>query len=569
LSGIIVTNDAGERTSDGINTMATASAKLLESGITAFDNQRWHEAFEQLSAASAESRLEPDDLVLLACAAYLSGREADATRAWTDAHHVFTERSQSRSGARCAFWLSLTALLSGDGSRSAGWLARAQRELKPHPDCAEQGLTRIVTGLLQMGRQPEESATHFAEAVALAERHGDADLLAFGLLGRGQALIKTEKVAAGVVLLDEAMATVMSGVSPIVAGIVYCAVILACQDIFDIKRAREWTAALDAWCHGQPDMVAFRGKCLIHRSEILQMNGDWQHACAEAQRACDWYREREQPSSGRAYYQRAELHRLRGELAAANEMYQEAARGGFEPQPGLSLLRLAEGEVDTAAAAIRRVMSEAGGRQDPHAGRALGRVLGPYVEIMLACNDLRSARQGAEDLAKLAADADVPFLVAASADATGCVLLAEGDANAALLSLRRAWQAWQDIEASYESARVQALIGKACLELGDADTAHDHLAAARAVFERLGASPALALIDEHHASSTAGEAAELTARERDVLAQLASGKTNRQIGETLHISEHTVARHVSNLFNKLAVSSRTAAATYAHKHGLQ
>jgi len=549
--------------------MATASAKLLELGRIAFDEQRWHEAFTQLSAAGAESRLEPDDLALLARAAYLVGREADATRAWTDAHNLFTERGQSRRGARCAFWLSFTALLSGEGSRSAGWLARAQRELKPHPGCAEQGLVRIVTGLQQMGRQPEESAASFAEAVALAERHGDADLLAFGLLGRGQALIEMQNVAEGVVLLDEAMATVMSGVSPIVAGIVYCAVILACQDIFDIKRAREWTAALDAWCSEQPDVVAFRGKCLIHRSEILQLNGDWQDACAEAQRACDWYRQREQPAAGRAYYQRAELYRLRGDLAAADEMYQQAARGGFEPQPGLSLLRLAEGQIDAAAAAIRRVVSEAGYRQGGDAGRALGGVLGPYVEIMLACNDLRSAREGADELARLAADADVPFLVAASAQASGCVLLAEGDANAALAALRRAWKSWQDVEASYESARVQALIGKACLELGDADTAHEHLEAARAVFERLGASPALALIDQQHGASPAAAAAVLTARERDVLALLASGKTNRQIGETLHISEHTVARHVSNLFNKLAVSSRTAAVAYAHKHGLQ
>lgn len=549
--------------------MPTVCAKLLESGRTAFENRQWREAFRYLSKAAAESQLEPDDLVLLACAAYLAGCEADATNAWTDAHNRYVERGQPRRAAGCGFWLSLTSLLSGEGSRSAGWLARAQRELKPHPDCAEQGLTRIVAGLLQLGRDPEESADTFAEAVALAERHGDADLLAFGLLGRGQALIEMRNVAEGVGFLDEAMATVISGVSPIAAGIVYCAVILACQDILDIKRAREWTAALDAWCSEQPDLVAFRGKCLIHRSEILQLNGAWQDASAEAQRACDWYREREQKSSGRAYYQRAELHRLRGDHAAANKMYQEAARGGVEPQPGLALLRLAEGQVDSAAAAIRRVVSEAGDRRGPDAGRALGRVLGPYVEIMLACNDLRSAREGAEELAKLAADADVPFLVAAAAEATGSVRLAEGDANTALTALRRAWKAWQDIEASYESARVQSLIGRACLQLGDADTAHDHLEAARAVFERLGASPALALIDDHRGRSSAGESAELTAREREVLALLASGRTNRQIGEALDISEHTVARHVSNLFNKLAVSSRTAAAAYAHKHGLQ
>jgi len=549
--------------------MATATAKSLESGRAAFDDQRWRDAFQYLSTAAAESQLEPDDLVLLACAAYLAGQEAEATNAWTDAHNRYVDRGQPRLGARCAFWLSLTALLGGEASRCTGWLARAQRELKPHPDCAEQGLMSIIAGLLQLGRDPEESAKTFAEAVTLAERHGDADLLAFGLLSRGQALIEVRDVAEGVALLDEAMATVMSGVSPITAGIVYCAVILACQDILDLKRAREWTAALDTWCSEHPEMVAFRGKCLIHRSEILQLNGAWQDASAEAQRACEWYQEREQKGSGRAFYQRAELHRLRGDLAAADEMYQQAAQGGFEPQPGLSLLRLAEGQVDTAAAAIRRVVSEAGDTQGSDADRARGRVLGPYVEIMLACNDLRSARSGAEELAKLAAESDVPFLVAAAAEANGQVLLAEGDPKAALAALRRAWRAWQDIEAAYESARVQGLIGRACQELGDADTAHDHLEAARAVFARLGASPALASVENDREDSAAGAASDLTAREREVLALLASGSTNRQIGETLHISEHTVARHVSNVFNKLAVSSRTAAAAYAHRHGLQ
>jgi len=259
---------------------------------------------------------------------------------------------------------------------------------------------------------------------------------------------------------------------------------------------------------------------------------------------------------------------LRGDLEAASEMYQKAARGGFEPQPGLSLLRLAEGQVDVAAAAIRRVVSEAGGKQAPDGGHARTRALGPFVEIMLACEDLKSARQGAEELARLAADTTVPFLEAAAAEAAGSVLLAEGDADAALAALRRAWKAWQDIEASYESARVQALIGRACRQLGDADTARGHLEAARAVFERLGASPAFALCDDNHGKSTAGAARELTKREREVLVLLASGRTNRQIGETLYISEHTVARHVSNLFNKLDVSSRTAAAAYAHKHGL-
>ncbi|HEX6318247.1 MAG TPA: response regulator transcription factor [Burkholderiales bacterium] len=542
---------------------------MLERGRQAFASREWKEAYRQLSAADANLPLEPADLECLAQAAYLIGSDTEATALFTRAHHVLIDKRQPERAARWGFWLSFNALLRGDAAQSTGWLARIQRLVRDCPECAEQGYVGLLSGLRQMGQGDAEGArAHFEEVISLADRFEDPDLLAFGLLSRGQALIQLQRVAEGVPQLDEAMITVATGeVSPMVAGIVYCAVILTCQRIFDLRRCKEWTQALSEWCAAQPDLVPYRGECLVYRSEILQLQGEWSDAISEVKRAIESYSDRDENSAGRAFYQRAELHRLRGEFELAEEMYREAGRRGTEPQPGLSLLRLAQGDVDAAKAAIRRVVSEASHRQGPGGGTARPKVLRAYVEIMIASDEIEIAKAAAAELEALAAGMDAQFLRASSAQAAGAVLLAQGNAQAALAILRDAWTAWQQLEAPYESAQVRVLIGRACQSLGDEETARSHYDAAARTFERLGAATALAELEKPVETPDAGES-QLSSRELEVLRLVATGRSNREIAARLFISEHTVARHLSNIFSKLGVASRTAATAFAFERGL-
>jgi DNA-binding CsgD family transcriptional regulator/tetratricopeptide (TPR) repeat protein len=416
-----------------------------------------------------------------------------------------------------------------------------------------------------MTGEPGSAVSSAAEAVKFGQRFHDPDLLALALHIQGRALVRLGEVEKGMALLDEAMVAVATGeLMPHVTGLIYCSVIGACREVWALRRAHEWTAALAEWCERQPDMVPYAGECRVYRAEILQLRGAWDDAMREAKRAVDHLARTSEPhATAFALYQRGEVHRLRGEFAAAEASYHESSRSGRQPQPGLALLRLAQGDTQSAAAAIRRALAETSDR----AQRA--RLLPAHIEIMLALDEIDEALRSCDELAGIAATCG-GMLDTFVAHARGAIELASGNAAAALPHLREAWRDWQAIEAPWESARVRVRIGLACRDLGDEESAALELDAARAEFERLGATPDLARLDAPTGASGGRGAARhgLTPREREVHALVATGQTNRSIADELNISEKTVAPHVANNFGKLGMSSRAAATAYAWEHGL-
>jgi len=541
---------------------ADAASTLLERGREAFAKRAWSEASDLLAHADADEPLRGEDVELLAMSAYMLGRDDVFISSYERAHHRYLEEGATRLAARAALWAGMHLAARGEMGPASGWLGRAQRLLDKEPgESAERGYLLLPAMFRHEAAGDLKAAAAVArDAAEIGERFGDPDLFALAAHGQGHMLIKAGRVPEGVALLDEAMVTATgAGVSPIVTGIVYCGVILACQEAYDVRRAREWTAELSRWCDQQPDLVAFTGRCLVHRAEILQLGGEWAVALEEAQRAARRFVETRNSAAGLAHYRRAELLRLQGDFAAAEEAYLQASRAGWEPQPGLSQLRLAQGKSVAAVAAIRRACAEVA---EPVKRLTL---MPAYVEIMLATGETDEARAACRELEELASGYESPMLGGLVAYARGATELASGNAPEALAALRRATTAWQELEAPYELARTRTLIGLACRALGDEEAATLELEAARTVFADLGAATDLVRLD---AVTSPGETHGLSRRELEVLRLVAAGKSNREIAAELVLSEHTVARHLQNIFRKLRLSSRTAVAAFAFEHDL-
>lgn len=540
---------------------------VLERGRSAYARGRWVDAFDNLSEADERSPLDAADLGVLATVAFLIGRDPVALDAFQRAHQSFWESGDVGQAARCAFWLGYVLMLSGRLAEAMGWWTRGQRLLdEDGPKRVEHGYLLIPPALRELnGGDPRAAYEGFGEVMAIAHRFDDPDLLAWSRLGSGKALVKMGEVGRGMTMLDEAMVAVTVGdISPMVTGRIYCAVIIACREAFDLRRAQEWTAAFSRWCATQQGLKPYRGQCLVHRSEIMQLHGEWSEAIDEVRQACAHLSDPPgDPVLGMAQYQMGELLRLRGEYARAEEAYRRAGECGHFVQPGLALLRMAQGRIDDAVAAIRRVAAES---ESDRTERA--RVLAAFIKIMLAVGDTGAARTAMEELEQLASEFDAVYLHAVAAVARGAVALAEGDAHGACASFRRASHAWQDLDAPYEAAEVRLSMTKACRELGDHDTAEIELSAARRTFENLDAAPALQVAAELSLNELGTTKTGLTRRELDVLRLVASGATNREVARALAISEKTVARHLSNMFVKLRVTSRAGVTAYAYEHDL-
>jgi len=534
----------------------------LVAGREAFERRDWAVARDRLSVVDSDE-LGAEDLDALAVAAYLAGDRDTCIDAWQRAFQMHSRSGATRPAVRLAFWIALVMFLSGNESVGGGWVARAARMLEGEPeDSVEHAYIDVHATFrtIMAGELPAalDLATRVSEA---GRRFDEVDLLANGLMCQGRILLYLGRVREGLSLLDEAMVCLAGGgMSPIMAGNVFCSMIEACQELGDFRRMTEWTTALTRWCDDQPALVPFTGQCAVHRAQIMRSQGAYGQALTELRLALDRYQANSMdPACGLAVYERGEVLRLRGDHEAAAAAYDEAASYGHDPQPGLALLWLASGRTSAAVGAVRRLLGEF---VDPvHRSR----VLPAAVEAFLADSDQGAASVAADELDSIAGSFECTSLTAVAACTRGAVSLAAGDPADALPSLRRGWQLWQQLGARYDAARARTLIGLAFRALGDEESATAELRVARRTFADLESADDVRRVDTLLSPSFPDR---LTAREVEVLRLVAAGHTNHQIAATLFLSEKTVARHLSNIFGKIEVSSRTAAAAYAIEHEL-
>ncbi len=535
----------------------------IERGRDAARREAWADAYEELASADP-SDLTPQDLEALSDAAWWLSKMDEAIAARQQAYTAFAASGDELRAASNAGRLSAQHFLREEPAVGAGWLMRAQRHLEGQSECIEQGFLAVLEATVARFTGDLDGAMVLAKrATAIALRFDDRDVWAMGIHTEGLLLIAEGDIADGLARLDEAMTSVVAGeLSSFFTGIVYCNVVAACLELADLRRAHEWSEASRAWCETLPPESPYPGMCRINRAEVSSLRGAWSEAEAESSRASRELMSFDPMAAAQAFYGTGEIRRRMGNLAGAEESFARAHEIGFEPQPGLALLRLAQGKTEAARTGLRVALA---GEMGSRMRRA--RLLGAQVDVALAEGDVETARTASNELDAIAAGYATPALDASAATARGAISLAEGDLPAALESLRHAVALWQEIRLPYEAAVARTRYAIALRNAADEDDADLELRAAIAAFERLGAVPDARAAKELLAGS-AGLPRGLTAREAEVLRLVAAGRSNREIAAALVISEHTVARHLQNMFAKLGVSSRSGATAFAFEHGL-
>ncbi|NED99723.1 LuxR family transcriptional regulator [Phytoactinopolyspora halotolerans] len=538
--------------------------ELLSRAHAAYQRHDWQRAEELFDEARARGGLGADDLHAVADASWWLGHLDRSLETAAEAYRCYLDDTQPRRAAMEALGIAYLHALRGDEAEASGWMSRAAGLLSGEPDCPEQAyLAYLVDVEGGLDRWELDSVLTAADVVRESgRRHSDTTLVALGLTGRGHALIRQGRVADGMAALDDAMTTSLhDGLSPDWVGNVYCHLMSACHEVADVPRARHWTAAASRWVDSFSAAVLFAGICRVHRAQILQEAGAWEEAEREAARVCTDVEHLAVGTAAEAHYQVGEVRRLRGDYDGALAEYQRARELGRDPQPGSALVRLAQGQADAASSSIRAaLLAETGDRL------VRARLLAAQVEIALSAGDIETARAASAELSETAARYGSAGLNALARQAEGLVSLADGGAEEALPILRDACRLWRELDAPYECARVRLVLAQAYMALGDDDAAAAEQSVAADVFKRLGAAPDSPKPPRWGVGPPLPDG--LTRREVEVLGLVAHGRTNRQIATSLTLSEKTVARHLSNIFAKTGVSSRTEAAAYAFQHRL-
>ncbi len=455
----------------------------LSAGREAVERHAWHEGFDLLSEADRLEPLGPEDLEALAQAAWWTGKLDSCIVARERAYALYLEQNQPRRAAVVALAVALDYFGKMAHSVGAGWFNRAERLLAEEGDCAEQGHLALMNGMQAAAVGDNELALEAAKIVLeIGTRFGDRDLQAFGLLLEGKTKVAMGEVKEGLALLDEATVAAVSGeLDPYSSGIIYCVAIGSTTQLADYQRAGEWTEASQRWCERQ-SISGFPGVCRVHRAEIIRLRGSWAEAESEARRALSELQGFNLEFAGHGFNEIGEIRLRMGDLEEARDAFRQAHELGHDPQPGLSLLMLAEGKAQGALAALKRSLDA--GSYD-RLGRC--RLLSPMVSIALAAGDIETARAAAAEAQEIADEYDSPVLQACGHLARGELELEDGDAEAALKSFRSGWQIWRTADLPYEAARARMMMGVALQVLGDVDGAQLELAAARSAFEKLGA----------------------------------------------------------------------------------